>query len=86
MPVIMGRKTFESLGKPLTGRTNIMITRQQDWQPEGVRVVHDMKGAMAAAAETDAKEAFIIGGGEIYKQTLPLITNRVYITRVTHFY
>jgi dihydrofolate reductase len=81
MPVIMGRKTYESLGKPLTGRTNIVITRQQDWQPEGVRVVHDIKEAMAAAAETDAKEAFIIGGGEIYKQTLP-ITNRVYLTRV----
>ena len=81
MPVIMGRKTYESLGKPLTGRTNIVITRQQDWQPEGVRVVHDIKEAMAAAAETDAKEAFVIGGGEIYKQTLP-ITNRVYLTRV----
>lgn len=81
MPVIMGRKTYESLGKPLTGRTNIVITRQQDWQPEGVIVVHDVKEAMAAAAGTDAKEAFIIGGGEIYKQTLP-ISQRVYLTRV----
>ncbi|OQP60768.1 dihydrofolate reductase [Niastella populi] len=81
MPVIMGRKTYESLGKPLTGRTNIVITRQTGWQPDGVRVVHDIKEAMAAAAEADAKEAFIIGGGEIYKQTLP-ITNRVYLTRV----
>lgn len=81
MPVIMGRKTYESLGKPLAGRTNIVITRQHDWQPGGVRVVHDIKEAMAAAAETDAKEAFIIGGGEIYKQTMP-ITNRVYLTRV----
>jgi dihydrofolate reductase len=81
MPVIMGRKTYESLGKPLTGRTNIVITRQHDWQPEGIRVVHDIQEAMSAAAEADAKEAFIIGGGEIYKQTLP-ITNRVYLTRV----
>ena len=81
MPVIMGRKTFESLGKPLTGRTNIVITRQQDWQPEGAFVVHDLKGAVTVAAKTDAKEAFIIGGGEIYKQTLPL-TQRVYLTRV----
>lgn len=81
MPVIMGRKTYESLGKPLTGRINIVITRQHDWQPEGIRVVHDIKEAMSAAAESDAREAFIIGGGEIYKQTLP-ITNRVYLTRV----
>lgn len=81
MPVIMGRKTFESLGKPLAGRTNIVITRQHNWQPEGAFVVHDIKQAMAVAAETDAKEAFIIGGGEIYKETLPL-TQRVYLTRV----
>jgi dihydrofolate reductase len=81
MPVIMGRKTFESLGKPLAGRTNIVITRQKDWQPEGAFVVHDLKEAMTVAASTDAKEAFIIGGAEIYKQTLPL-TQRVYLTRV----
>lgn len=81
MPVIMGRKTYESLGKPLVGRTNIIITRQQNWQPEGVFVVHDIKEAMAQAAKTDAKEAFIIGGGEIYRQTLPM-TQRVYLTRV----
>ena len=81
MPVIMGRKTFESLGKPLAGRTNIIITRQQNWQPDGGIVVHDIKEAMEAAAKTDAKEAFIIGGGEIYRQTLPLI-QRIYLTRV----
>jgi dihydrofolate reductase len=81
MPVIMGRKTFESLGKPLTGRTNIVITSQQDWQAEGAIVVHDINEAMEAAARTDAKEAFIIGGGTIYKETLP-ITQRVYLTRV----
>lgn len=81
MPVIMGRKTFESLGKPLAGRTNIVITRQSAWQPEGAIVVHDINEAMTAAAGTDAKEAFIIGGGTIYKQTLPL-TRRVYLTRV----
>ena len=81
MPVIMGRKTFESLGKPLAGRTNIIITHKQNWQPEGVFVVHDIEEAMVAAGGTDAKEAFIIGGGEIYRQTLPL-TQRVYLTRV----
>jgi len=81
MPVIMGRKTFESLGKPLAGRTNIIITRKQDWKPEGAFVVHNIEEAMEAAGDTDAKEAFIIGGGEIYQQTLPL-TQRVYLTRV----
>jgi len=81
MPVVMGRKTFESLGKPLTGRTNIVITRKKDWTPEGVKVVSNLDEAMLAAADVDAKEAFIIGGGEIYKQTMPLV-HRIYITRV----
>ena len=81
MPVIMGRKTFESLGKPLAGRTNIVITRQDNWHPTGAHVVHDVKEAMIVASNTDAKEAYVIGGGEIYKQTLP-ITERVYLTRV----
>jgi dihydrofolate reductase len=81
MPVIMGRKTFESLGKPLAGRTNIIITRQRDWQPDGAHVVHDIKEAMTVAAQTDAKEVYVIGGGEIYHQTLPM-TERIYLTRV----
>ena len=81
MPVIMGRKTFESLGKPLTGRTNIVITRQVDFAGEGIKVVPSIEEAKIAAADADAKEAYIIGGGEIYKQTLP-ITRRIYLTRV----
>lgn len=81
MPVIMGRKTYESLGKPLAGRTNIVITRQHHWQPEGVIVANSLDKSIEAAAGTDAKEAFIIGGGEIFKQALP-IANRIFITRV----
>jgi dihydrofolate reductase len=81
MPVIMGRKTYEALGKPLAGRTNIVITRKQNWQPENVVVVNSLDQAIKAAADTDAKEAFVIGGGEIYKQALP-ITETVYLTRV----
>jgi len=81
MPVVMGRKTFESLGKPLTGRTNIVITRKKDWTADGVKVVSTLEEAMSAAADADAKEAFIIGGGEIYKQTMPIV-HRIYITRV----
>lgn len=81
MPVIMGRKTYESLGKPLKGRTNIVITRQKDWKPEGTFVVDTMDKALAQAADTDAKQVYVIGGGEIYKQSMS-IANRIYITRV----
>ena len=81
MPGVMGRKTFESLGKALNGRTNIVITRQTDFAAEGVKVVSNMDDSMIAAADADAKEIYVIGGGEIYKQALP-IAHRVYITRV----
>ncbi|ULQ56856.1 dihydrofolate reductase [Flavihumibacter rivuli] len=81
MPVIMGRKTFESLGKPLNGRTNIVITSNADYRPEGVFVVNSLEAALEVAAKTDALEAFVIGGGEIYRQFLPL-THKVYLTRV----
>lgn len=81
MPVIMGRKTFESLGKPLAGRTNIVITRQEAWQAPGAQVVKSLEEAIAAAGDTDAKEAFVIGGGEIYALALPL-AQRIYLTRV----
>lgn len=81
MPVIMGRKTFDSLGKPLAGRTNIVITHQKDWTAPGVHVVNGLEQALAVAAGTDAKEAFVIGGGEIFKQSLPL-ADKLYLTRV----
>ncbi len=81
MPVIMGRKTFESTGKPLPGRTNIVITHREDWKADGVIIVHDMEKALQAAADTDAKEAFIIGGGEIFKANISKV-NKIYITRV----
>lgn len=81
MPVIMGRKTFESLGKPLAGRTNIIVTTRNNWHPEGAIVVNTLEAAVEAARNTDALEAYIIGGGEIYRQSLPMC-NRVYLTRV----
>ena len=81
MPVIMGRKTFESFGKPLAGRTNIVITRRDDWQAEGVVKVKSLEEALQAAEQTDAKEAFIIGGGEIFRQSFPM-ADKIYITRV----
>jgi dihydrofolate reductase len=81
MPVIMGRKTYDSLTKPLTGRTNIVITRQPNWQKAGVRVVENLDQALNEAANTDAKEAFVIGGGEIFRQTISL-AHKIYLTRV----
>ncbi|MDP1844498.1 MAG: dihydrofolate reductase [Sediminibacterium sp.] len=82
MPVIMGRKTFESMNsKPLNGRLNIVITRQKDWAIEGVEVVNSLEAALALAAANDYRESFIIGGGEIYKDALPL-AHKIYLTRV----
>jgi dihydrofolate reductase len=81
MPVIMGRKSFESLGEPLTGRANIVITRKTDWKAEGAEVVHSIDEAIIAAKKTDAKEIFIIGGGEIFQSALPS-ADRIYMTLV----
>lgn len=81
MPVIMGRKTYESLGKPLTGRTNIVVTTNTGWSAPGTIAVSSLEAALTAAAATDAKEVYVIGGGEIYRHALP-VTHRVYLTRV----
>lgn len=88
-PVIMGRKTYESIGKPLKGRTNIVVTRQTDWRADGVVVCHDVKEAVAAAkkaaADTDADEVMVIGGAEIYARLL-LEADRIYLTEVHRRY
>lgn len=81
MPVIMGRKTFEAVNKPLPGRFNIIITRQADWKAEGTITATDLNDALQKAAETNCKEAFVIGGGEIYQQAIE-IADKIYITRV----
>ncbi|NCT95455.1 MAG: dihydrofolate reductase [Chitinophagaceae bacterium] len=82
MPVIMGRKTFESLsGKPLSGRLNIVITRQQSWEAAGVVVVHSLQDAIFVAESAHYKEAFVIGGGEIYQQAFHK-ADHIYLTRV----
>lgn len=81
MPIIMGRKTFDSLGKALPGRKNIVITRQQGWQADGAVVVKNIEDALFVANETDAKEAMVIGGGEIYKLVFEK-ASRIYLTRV----
>ena len=80
--IIMGRKTFESFEKPLPNRTHVVITRQQDYKvPDGVIVVHNMEDALDVARRDT--QPFIIGGGEIYKQALPL-ADKIELTRVHH--
>ena len=82
-PMIMGRKTFESIGKPLPGRTSIIVTRSAEYQAEGTLVVHSLEEALAVAGGLDSEEAFIIGGGEIYRQALKNnCVDQVYLTRV----
>jgi dihydrofolate reductase len=82
MPVAMGRKTFESLGgKPLNGRLNIVITKQKDFISDGIIVVESIEDAISFAKKNDYKEIMIAGGGEIYKQAIPIAT-KVLITRV----
>jgi dihydrofolate reductase len=79
-PVIMGRKTFESIGKPLPNRTNIVITRDKNWRHEGAKVAHSLEDAIATASLIDP-EIFIIGGAQIYEQALPH-ADRLYLTLI----
>ena len=86
--VLMGRKTFESLGKPLEGRANWVLTRDAAFAPAGAQVFRDLDAALAA---TPRGELLVIGGAELYRQTLPL-ASRLELTRVhaqiegdTHF-
>jgi dihydrofolate reductase len=80
--LIMGRKTYDSIGRPLPGRTTIVITRNPQWQADGVRVVHSWDDALKLAAEVDPEgPVFIAGGGDIYRTALP-VTDRLEITEV----
>ncbi len=89
-PVIMGRRTFEEeLGKPLPGRTNIVITRQPDWSADGVTIAHDLDAAIDLARDLLTDDAWedpdrcpaILGGGQVYAQALPRV-DRIYLTLV----
>jgi dihydrofolate reductase len=83
MPILMGRKTFESIGKPLPGRKSIVITRNSDWKYEGVDVVHTIEHSIETAKAYGAKEIFVIGGAEIFKTTYAR-ADRIYLTRIHH--
>lgn len=80
-PVIMGRKSFVSIGRPLPGRENIVITRDIYFAASGCLIARNIAEAIEIAASTGKKEAFIIGGGEIYQQSIAL-WDKLYLTRV----
>jgi len=77
--LVVGRKTWEEVGKPLPGRVMVVVTRDPGYRPEGVIVVHSLEQALEVARGDD--EVFIAGGGEIYRQALPLV-DRMYVTRI----
>lgn len=79
--MIMGRKTFDSIGKPLPGRVSMIITRQKDYKVEGCIVVNTMEEALKKC--NDQEEVFIIGGAQIFECTLPIATD-LYITKIHH--
>lgn len=79
--IIMGRRTFESVGRPLPNRTNIVITRDKNFNPEGCVIVNSLEAALEIASGDD--EPFIVGGEQIYRLALPF-TDRVYLTRIHH--
>lgn len=86
MPVLMGRKTFEALGnKPLNGRINIVLTADKKYKNDEIVVVHKLRDAEFFLTENDYKELMIIGGGNVFAQTID-DADKIYITRVHHIF
>ncbi|RPI82182.1 MAG: dihydrofolate reductase [Chloroflexi bacterium] len=79
--LIMGRKTFESIGRPLPGRVSIVLSRRLELIFEGVLMARSLEDALRIASDAGESEAFVLGGGEIFEQALP-VTERIYLTRV----
>ena len=77
--IIMGRKSYESIGRPLPKRTNVVITRKRDYQPEGVMVLNSLNQAFANLRKTES-DVFVIGGGEISRQRL----NNAHVLKISH--
>lgn len=77
--IVMGRKTFDSIGKPLPGRTTVVVTRNPDFKIEGAIIAHSLEQAIAACAGDD--EIFVVGGAELYVQAMPLV-DTLYITEI----
>jgi dihydrofolate reductase len=76
--LVMGRKTYDSIGRPLPGRRTVVVTRQPDWAVDGVEVAHSLEAALELA---DGKDVYVAGGGEIYRQALPY-ADRLELTEV----
>src|SRR4249919_2188371 len=74
--LVMGRATYDSIGRPLPGRTTVVVTRNPDWSADGVLVAHSLDTALAIAAEQPG-ETYVVGGTQIYEQALPLATHQV---------
>ena len=82
-PVIMGRKTYESIGRPLPNRTNVVVTRRKDYRPEGCLVAGSLEQAVGLFDPSE--EIFIIGGAQIYAQAMPM-ADRLYLTEIDSDY
>ena len=80
-PIIMGQKTFESIGRALPGRTNIVLTRDKNFKPDGCIAVYSIDESLKAAGECDCQEVMVIGGAIVFEQFLSL-TNRMYLTLI----
>ncbi|WP_429022000.1 type 3 dihydrofolate reductase [Aeromonas allosaccharophila] len=80
-PVLMGRKTFESIGRPLPGRRNLVISRNPGYQVEGIEVVGSVEAALALLAGSSVEELMVIGGGHLYGEMLPS-ADRLYLTQI----
>lgn len=80
-PIIMGRKTYESIGRPLPNRTNIIITRDSSYSAPGVQIAMSLDEALTIAEKYDQNEIFIIGGGEIFRLAMG-IADRLYLTTI----
>src|SRR3982750_4529721 len=78
-PIIMGRKTYESIGKPLPGRENIIVTRNKEYKQEGCKVIHTVEDLLNLSKEK-GEEVFVIGGAELFNVTFPY-ADRLYITK-----
>lgn len=80
-PVLMGRLTWEAIGKPLPGRLNLVLTRNPDWHADGVQKVPSLIEALRVAQRAGARELMVIGGADVYRQALPR-ARRIYLTRI----
>ncbi|MDE2120029.1 MAG: dihydrofolate reductase, partial [Betaproteobacteria bacterium] len=78
-PILMGRRTWESIGRPLPGRRNIVITRREDWRADGAEPAASLEQALALCAE--APEVFVIGGAQVYAEAMPL-AHRLWLTEI----